>query len=73
MSFSEELTDNRRTYKCSDTLEQKQEAKGVSELVCSQEVSQDQGGQENICGAEGYFVICEVSGKVRGKLILSDI
>lgn len=55
MSFSEELTDNRRTYKCSDTLEQKQETKGVSELVCSQEVSQDQGGQENICGAEGYL------------------
>ena len=51
MSFSEELTNNRRANKCSDTLEQEKEAKGICELVCPQEVSQNQSGQQNIGGA----------------------
>lgn len=52
MSFSEELTNNRRANKCSDTLEQEKETKGICELVCTQEVGQNQSGQQNIGGTD---------------------
>ena len=48
--ISEKLTNDRRANKCSDTLEQEKKAKGICELVCPQEVSQNQSGQQNIGG-----------------------
>ena len=48
--FQISLTNYRRADKSGDSLKQEEEAKGISELVRSQEISEDQGGQENIGG-----------------------
>ena len=49
-------TNYRRTDEGSDSLEEEQETKGVCELVGPKEVSQHQGGQENVGGA----VLCNL-------------
>ena len=50
------LTNYRRADESSDSLEEEQETKSVGELVRPKEVSQHQGGQENVCGA----VLCNL-------------
>ena len=49
-------TNYRRTDEGSDSLEEEQETKSVGELVRPKEVSQHQGGQENVGGA----VLCNL-------------
>ena len=47
------FTNYRWTGKRGDTLEEKEETEGVSEVLGTKEISQDQRGQQDIGGTEG--------------------
>ena len=62
------FTDYGRSDEGGHTLEEKEQTESVGELVRPQEVSQDQGGQEDIGSAEQFSINIVVLGIFRGVL-----